>query len=76
MKKQFRKTYRHEVIIEAETNEEAQQIWESISLGKLDQEVADGGIYSHEFVENVSFEDENYDDVLTNTQIRDCVFNG
>jgi translation elongation factor EF-Ts len=61
MKKQFRKTYRHEVIIEAETNEEAQQIWESIALGKLDQEVADGGIYSHEFVENVSFEDENYD---------------
>ena len=63
MKKQFRKTYRHEVIIEAETKEEAQQIWESISLGKLDQEVADGEIYSHEFVENVSFEDENYDDV-------------
>ena len=68
MKKQFRKTYRHEVIIEAETNEEAQQIWESISLGKLDQEVADGEIYSHEFVENVSFEErrfffENYDNV-------------
>ena len=63
MKKQFRKTYRHEVIIEAETKEEAQQIWESISLGKLDQEVADGEIYSHEFVENISFEDENYDDV-------------
>ena len=61
MKKIFRKTYRYEVIIEAETNEEAQQIWESISLGKLDQEVADGEIYSHEFVENVSFEDENYD---------------
>ena len=64
MKKQlFRITYRHEVIIEAKTKEEAQQIWESISLGKLDQEVADGEIYSHEFVENVSFEDENYDDV-------------
>jgi len=63
MKKIFRKTYRYEVIIEAETNEEAQQIWESISLGKLDQEVADGKIYSHEFVEDVSFEDENYNDV-------------
>ena len=63
MKKIFRKTYRYEVIIEAETNEEAQQIWESISLGKLDQEVADGEIFSHEFVEDVSFEDENYDNV-------------
>ena len=63
MKKIFRKTYRYEVIIEAETNEEAQHIWESISLGKLDQEVADGEIYSHEYVENVSFEDENYNDV-------------
>tara|TARA_R110002167_G_C12524675_1_gene638533 strand:+ start:119 stop:310 length:192 start_codon:yes stop_codon:yes gene_type:complete len=63
MKKIFRKTYRYEVIIEAETNEEAQQIWESISLGNLDQEVADGKIYSHEFVENFSFEDENYDNV-------------
>ena len=63
MKKIFRKTYRYEVIIEAETNEEAQQIWESISLGKLDQEVADGEIFSHEFVEDVSFEDENYNNV-------------
>ena len=62
-KKIFRKTYRHEVIIEAETNEEAQQIWESISLGNLDQAQADGEIYSHEFVENSSFEDENYEDV-------------
>ena len=62
MKKQFRKTWIHEVIIEAETKEEAQQVWESISLGKLDQEVADEEIYSHEFVESVSFEDENYDE--------------
>lgn len=54
----FRKTYRHEVIIEAETKEQAEQIWESIDLGKLDKEVADGQIYSHEFVENVSFDEE------------------
>ena len=63
MKKKFRKTWRHEIIVEATTKEEAQQIWEGISLGKLDREVADGEICSHEFVENVSFEDENYDDV-------------
>ena len=63
MKKQFRKTWRHEVVIEAETVEEAKSIFESINLGKLDMEVADGEIYSHEFVESVSFEDENYDDV-------------
>jgi translation elongation factor EF-Ts len=59
MKKQFRITWTHEVIIEAETKEQAQKIWESISLGKLDQEVADGEIYSHDFV----FENENYDEV-------------
>jgi hypothetical protein len=63
MKKQFRKTWRHEVIIEAKTAEQAKLIFESINLGQLDREVADGEIYSHEFVENVSFEDENYDDV-------------
>jgi translation elongation factor EF-Ts len=57
MKKQFRITWTHEVIIEAETKEQAQKIWESISLGKLDKEVADGEIYSHDFV----FENENYE---------------
>lgn len=62
-KRQFRKTWRHEVIIEAETKEEAQKIWEAIALGKLDQEVAEGEVYSHEFVENVSFEYENYNNV-------------
>ena len=53
MKKQFRKTWRHEIIIEAETKEEADKIWENISLGKLDQGVSDGKIYSHEFVDNL-----------------------
>ena len=59
MKKQFRKTWRHEVIIEAETKEEAKAIWEHINLGKLDAEVADGEIYSHEFVEDVTFDEES-----------------
>jgi hypothetical protein len=63
MKKQFRKTWRHEIVIEAETVEEATSIFESINLGKLDKEVSNGKIYSHEFIESVSFEDENYNDV-------------
>ena len=57
MKKQFRKTWRQEVIIEARTSAEAEEIWENISLGRLDKEAADGKIYSHEFVESSSFED-------------------
>jgi len=61
--KKFRKTWRHEVIIEAEDAREANEIWENLSLGILAKEVADGVILSHEFVENVSFEDENYDEV-------------
>jgi len=63
MAQKFRKTWRHEVIIEAETKEEAKQIWENISLGKLDSEQDIGKIYAHDFVENISFEDENYDDI-------------
>jgi translation elongation factor EF-Ts len=63
MKKQFIKSWRHEVVIEAKTKEEAKSIWESINLGKLDKEVADGEIYSHEFVENVSFVDEDYNNI-------------
>ena len=59
----FRKTWRHEVYIEADTAEEAEAKWGDINLGKLDKEVADGEIYSHEFVEEVSFEDENYNEV-------------
>ena len=59
----FRKTWRHEVEIEADTKHDAQQIWESISLGKLDKELADGEIVSHEFVESISFEDEEYNSI-------------
>lgn len=63
MKTQFRVTYRHEVIIEAKTSEEARQVWESIDLGKLDKAFDDGEIHSHEYVECVSFEDEENNDV-------------
>ena len=54
----FRITWRHEVIIEAETKEAAKQNWDGINLGELDREVAYDEIYSHEFVEQVSFDEE------------------
>lgn len=60
---QFRRTWRHEVYIEADTPEQAERIWQSINLGQLDREVADGEIYSHSHVENISFEDEDNNDV-------------
>ena len=63
MKAQFRITYRHEITIEAETSEEAQLIWQGLDLGKLDKAVADGEIHSHDYVESVSFEDEENNDV-------------
>tara|TARA_R110000772_G_scaffold15512_1_gene44965 strand:- start:3654 stop:3848 length:195 start_codon:yes stop_codon:yes gene_type:complete len=59
----FRITWRHEVNLQAETKEEAKQLWEALSLGQLNREVADGEITSHEFVEQVSFEDEEYNEI-------------
>lgn len=63
MTKQFTKTWRHEVVIEAETAEDARLIWEDLSLGNLDQKVADGVVVFHGFVEDVSFTDEENCDV-------------
>ena len=63
MKKTYRVTWRHELIIEAQSGEQAKEKCELITLGKLDQEVADGKICSHEYIEKVSFEDENYNDI-------------
>lgn len=60
----FRRTWRHEVIIEADSPQEAKQIFEEIDLGQLNKEVAEGEIFYHEFVESVSFEDEEYNDVI------------
>ena len=65
MKKMYRVTWRHELIIEAESDDQAKEIFEFLSLGKLDQEVADGKVYSHEYIEKVSFEDEDYNDIET-----------
>lgn len=60
---QFRITWRHEVIIEAETPQEARDIWEQTRLGSLDHEESVGYIIQHDFVEEVSFEDEDYNEV-------------
>jgi hypothetical protein len=60
----FRKTWRHEVIIEANSAEEAKVKWEELNLGNLDQEVKDKSAFSHDFIENVSFEDEEYNDII------------
>ena len=60
--KTFRRTWRHEIIIEAETKDQARQIWEDINLGDLNRELEDGEILSHGFVENVSFEDDEYNE--------------
>ena len=60
---QFRITWRHEVIIEAETPQEARDIWEQTRLGSLDHEESVGHIIHHDFVEEVCFEDEDYNEV-------------
>lgn len=59
----YRKTWRHEVIIEADSVDEAKNIWGTLNLGKLDNSIKKGGIVYHEFVENVSFEDEDYEEI-------------
>ena len=61
--KTYRKTWRHELYIKADTAKEAQEIWEDVDLGKLTDEETDGVIERHDFVEEVSFEDEDYRDV-------------
>jgi hypothetical protein len=57
---EYRITYRHEVIIEADSDSEAKQKWEALELGQLDREES---VVSHEYIETVSFEDEDYNEV-------------
>jgi len=59
----YRKTWRHELYIKADTAKEAQEIWEKVDLGILNEEKMNGIIDTHDFVEEVSFEDEDYRDV-------------
>lgn len=55
---QFRITWRHEVIIEAKSIDEARSNWQLLNLGNLDQEQTDKEIVSHEFVDDVSFDED------------------
>jgi len=59
----FRVTWRHEVYIEAHNSKQALEIWEDLNLGKLDKECKTGVIEDHNYVETISFEDENYNDI-------------
>lgn len=60
----FRKTWRHEVYIEAHNAEQAEDIWQGLNLGNLDKEEKLGDIEAHGIVEEISFEDEDYNDVF------------
>ena len=63
----FRITWRHEIVIEAETKEDAKLVWDNANLGELNYEIdikqQGGTVISHEFIEIVSFEDESYNDL-------------
>lgn len=54
----FRKTWRHEVSIIADTEDEANDIWENLNLGKLDKAEKKEVIVSHSFVEDVSMDEQ------------------
>ena len=64
----FRITWRHEIVIEAETKEDAKLAWCTTDLGNLDYytliKQKNGAVISHEFIEMVSFEDEKYNDLM------------
>ena len=54
--KQFRITFRQEVIVEAKTKEEAEQIFQGLDLDDLKNELGNGIIKESAFVEEVSYE--------------------
>jgi hypothetical protein len=56
-------TWRHAASFEANSAEEAEQMFELLDLGDLDNAENKGECYSQEFVEELSFEDSNGKDV-------------
>lgn len=54
--KEFRITFRQEVIVEAKTQEEAEQIFQGLDLDDLKNELGNGIIKESGFVEEVSFD--------------------
>ena len=52
----FRVTFRHELIINASSEEEAYETFEDIDFGNLDEEVSTSTIESHGYIETISFD--------------------
>lgn len=65
MSKQYRVTWRHEAYITANSAKEVLQLWESLDLGNLNTEVADGEIDSHSYVSGVTLENDDDEDVIS-----------
>jgi len=61
----YRITFRHEVFIDADSEEEAQDLWGRLDLGRLDDELSAGNkpgdgsaiFRHHDFVEAYDFEE-------------------
>jgi|TARA_R100000084_G_C4604498_1_gene124896 hypothetical protein len=56
--RQFRITFRQEVIVEAKTKQEAEQIFQDLDLDDLKNELGNGVIKDTSFVEEISFEEQ------------------
>lgn len=57
--KQFRITFRQEVIIKAKTQEEAEEIFQNLNLDDLQNELGNGIIKDTSFVEQISFDEQD-----------------
>jgi len=56
--KQFRITFRQEVVVEAKTKEEAEQIFQGLDLDDLKNELGNGIIKESGFIEEMSFDEQ------------------
>jgi len=56
--KQFRITFRQEVIVEAKNQEEAEQIFQGLDLDDLKNELGNSFIKESGFVEEISFDEQ------------------
>ena len=65
MEKIYSVTWLHEVQFKANSDADAENIWQNIDLGKLDQEVDKNHILAHDFIDDRSFEcvTDNYREV-------------
>lgn len=59
----YRITWCHEVFIEADNPKDMQEKWEQLDLGQLNQEAKENKIVNHDYVEKISVENENREEV-------------